>query len=161
MDLTFQVPMQYCSLQHQTLLLSPVTFTTGCFFLLWLCHLLLSGVISPFFSSSIWDTYRSGKFIFQCPFFLPFYSVHGVFKERIQKWFAIPFSSGPRFVRTLHHDLSIFGGPTQHGSWFHWVRQGCSPCDQFGLCSVAVVFILSALWWRRIWGIWKLPDGRD
>ena len=32
MDLTFQVPMQYCSLQHQTLLLSPVTFTTGyCF----------------------------------------------------------------------------------------------------------------------------------
>ena len=30
MDLTFQVPMQYCSLQHQTLLLSPVTSTTGC-----------------------------------------------------------------------------------------------------------------------------------
>ena len=32
MDLTFQVPMQYCSLQHQTLPLSPVTFTTGCCF---------------------------------------------------------------------------------------------------------------------------------
>ena len=32
MDLTFQVPMQYCSLQHQTLLLSPVTSRTGyCF----------------------------------------------------------------------------------------------------------------------------------
>ena len=32
MDLTFQVPMQYCSLQHQTLLSSPVTSTTGyCF----------------------------------------------------------------------------------------------------------------------------------
>ena len=32
MDGTFQVPMQYCSLQHQTLLLSPVTFTAGyCF----------------------------------------------------------------------------------------------------------------------------------
>ena len=32
MDLTFQVPMQYCSLQHHTLLLSPVTPTTGyCF----------------------------------------------------------------------------------------------------------------------------------
>ena len=29
MDLTFQVPMQYCSLQHQTLLLSPVTSTVG------------------------------------------------------------------------------------------------------------------------------------
>ena len=32
MDLTFQVTMQYCSLQHQTLLLSPVTSTPGCGF---------------------------------------------------------------------------------------------------------------------------------
>ena len=32
MDLTFQVPMQYSSLQHQTLLLSPITSTTGCSF---------------------------------------------------------------------------------------------------------------------------------
>ena len=32
MDLTFQVPMQYCSLQHETLLLSPVPPTTGCCF---------------------------------------------------------------------------------------------------------------------------------
>ena len=32
MDLTFQVPMQYCSLQHWTLLPSPVTSTAGCCF---------------------------------------------------------------------------------------------------------------------------------
>ena len=32
MDLSFQVPMQYCSLQHRILLLSPVTSTAGyCF----------------------------------------------------------------------------------------------------------------------------------
>ena len=32
MDLTFQIPMQYCCLQHRTLLLSPVPATTGyCF----------------------------------------------------------------------------------------------------------------------------------
>ena len=30
LQLTYQVPMQYCSLQHQTLLPSPVTYTTGC-----------------------------------------------------------------------------------------------------------------------------------
>ena len=41
MDLTFQVPMQYCSLQHHTLLPSPVTSTTGCCF----CF----GFISSFF----------------------------------------------------------------------------------------------------------------
>ena len=41
MDLTFQVPMQYCSLQHQTLLPSPITSTMGCYF----CF----GSISSFF----------------------------------------------------------------------------------------------------------------
>ena len=32
MDLTFQVPMQYCSLQHQTVLSPTVTSTAGCCF---------------------------------------------------------------------------------------------------------------------------------
>ena len=49
-------------------------------------------------------------------FFLPFHTVHGILKTRMLKWFAIPFSSGPRFVRTLHYDPSILGGPTRHGS---------------------------------------------
>ena len=48
--------------------------------------------------------------------FLPFHTIHGVLKARILTWFAIPFSSGPHFVRTLHYDLSILGGPTRHGS---------------------------------------------
>ena len=34
MDLTFQVPMQYCSLQHWTWLPSPITSTAGCCFAL-------------------------------------------------------------------------------------------------------------------------------
>ena len=33
---------------------------------------------------------------------------YGVLKARILKWFAIPFSSGTRFFRTLHHDPSVF-----------------------------------------------------
>ena len=51
-----------------------------------------------------------------CPIFLPFHTIHGVLKARILKWFAIPFSSGPCFVRTLHHDPTILGGPKWHGS---------------------------------------------
>ena len=87
MDLTFQVPMQYYSLQHWTLLLSPITSTTGyCF-----CFgFILSGVISPLISSSILGTYRLGEFLFQYPIILPFHTVHGVLKARILKWFAIP-----------------------------------------------------------------------
>ena len=85
-------------------------------FLLWLHLFILSGVIFPLFSSSILGTCQPGEFISRCPIFLPSHTVHGVFKARMVKWFAIPFSSGPHFVRTLHHDPSILGGPTQHGS---------------------------------------------
>ena len=120
MDLTFQVPMQYCSLQHWIMLLSPVPSTTGCccffFFLLWLHPFILSGVISPQISSSIVGTYWPGELPFQYPIILPSCTVHGVVKARILKWFAIPFSSGPHSVQgTLHHDPSILGGPTRRG----------------------------------------------
>ena len=64
--------MQYCSLQHQTLLLSPITSTTGCHFLLWLHLFILSEVISPLISSSILGTYQPGEFLFQCPIFFAF-----------------------------------------------------------------------------------------
>ena len=101
-------------------------------FLLWLHPFILFGVISALISSSILGTYWSGKFIFHCPIVLPFHTVHGIFKARILKWFVIPFSSVPHIVRNLHHDPSVLGGPAQHGSLFHWVRQGCGPCDQIG-----------------------------
>ena len=74
-----------------------------------------------FLHCSVLGAYRPGEFIFQCPIFLPFHTVYGILKTRILKWFANPFSSGPYFVRTLHHDLSILG-----------VRQGCDPRDQIG-----------------------------
>ena len=43
------------------------------------------------------------------------YTVPGVLKARILKWFAIPFSSGPHSIRPLHRNLSVLGGPTRHG----------------------------------------------
>ena len=78
--------MQYCSLQHQTLLSSPVRSTTGCCF--------CSGSASSFFLElflhcspvAYWVPTDLWKFIFQCPIFLPFHTVHGVLKARILKW---------------------------------------------------------------------------
>ena len=114
-DLTFQVP---CNIVITASDLTSITFYIhNCtLFLLWLCLFILSEVISPLFSSSILGTYQPGEFIFQCHIFLPFHTVDGVLKARILKWFSIPFFSGPRFVRTGHHDPSILGGPTRHGS---------------------------------------------
>ena len=131
MDLTCQVPMKFCSLQYWTLLPSPATSTTGCCFCLALSLHSFSSYFS-LISSSILGTYQPGEFIFQCLIFLPFHTVHGVLKVRILKWFAIHFSNGPPFVRTLHHDPSVLGGPTWHGSQFHWVRQDSGTCDQIG-----------------------------
>ena len=81
-------------------------------FLLWLHPFILSGVISPLISSNILGTYRPGEFLFQYPTSLPFHTVHGVLKVRILKWFAIPFSRGSYFVRTLHHAPSVLGSAT-------------------------------------------------
>ena len=78
----------------------PSPVTTGCCFHFGSLRLfILSGVTSLLFSSSILGTYRPGKFIFQCPIFLHFHTVHGVLKARILNWFASRFSSGPHFVR--------------------------------------------------------------
>ena len=110
MDLTFQVPIQYCSLQHWTLLPSPVTSTTGCCF----CF----GSISSFFlefylhlSPVAFGNQPAWGVHLQCPIFLPFHTVRRVLKARILKWFSISFSRGPHFVRTLHCDPSISVGP--------------------------------------------------
>ena len=47
-----------------------------------------------------------------------FHTVLRVLKARILKWFAIPISSGPHFIRILHQDPSVLDGPTWHGSQF-------------------------------------------
>ena len=58
-------------------------------FSLWLCVFIISGVISPLFSSSILGIYRPGDFIFQCHVILPFHTVRGVLKARILKGFYL------------------------------------------------------------------------
>ena len=77
-------------------------------FLPWLCLFILSGVISPLISSSILGTYQPGEFIFQCPIFLLFHTVHGVLKAGILKWFAVAYP--------VDHILSELSTMT-HPSW--------------------------------------------
>ena len=69
------------ALDHTTSITSHIH--TWDLFLLWLCLLILSGIISPLFSSSILGTYQPGEFIFHYHIFLPFHTVHGVLKARM------------------------------------------------------------------------------
>ena len=106
MDLTFQVPLQYCSLQHRTSITSHIH--NWALFLLWLCVFILSGVISPLFFSSILGIYRPGEFIFQCPIFLPFHTVMGFSRQE--------YLSGLPFPLPVDHILSELSTMTRP-SW--------------------------------------------
>ena len=122
--------MQYCSLQHQTLLphqkhptLWKLPHRTShihnwVLFLLWLHPFILSGVISPLISSRLLGTYLPGEFLFQYPIILPFYTVHGVLKARILN--GLPF---PSPVDHILSDLSTmttyFGFP--HTAWLSFI----------------------------------------
>ena len=109
MDLTFQVPMQYCSLQHQTLLLSSVPFTAGCCF----CF----GSISSFFLElflhwspvAYWaPTYLgSSSFSVLFFFFLLFILLMGF--SRQEYWSSLPF---PSPVDHILSDLSTMTCPS-------------------------------------------------
>jgi len=116
MDQTFQVPMPYCSAQNRTLLSPPGTSTTGhCFHFGPAFSFFLELFLHSFPIAYCTPTNLRG-FIFQCHIFLPFHTVHVVLNTRILKWFAIPFSSGPRFVRIFQHDPPILGDPAWQGS---------------------------------------------
>ena len=116
MDITFQVPMQYCYLQQRTLLLSPVTFTTRCCF----CF----GSVSSFFlvlflhwsPGAYWVPTNLGSSSFSVLSFCLFILFMGF--SRKEYWSGFPFSSPVDHVlselstMTLH----VLGCPTQHGS---------------------------------------------
>ena len=114
MDLIFQVPMQYCSLQHQILLSSPSKSTTECHFCFGPTTLFFLGlwvVVLPSSPVAYWTHSDLGDSSFGVISFLSFCTVHEVLVASILGWFAIPSFSGSRFVRTLCYDSSILGGP--------------------------------------------------
>ena len=107
MDLTFQVPMQYCSLQHQTFLLSPVTSTTGCCFFF--------GSISSFFLElflhwspvAYWAPTDLGSSSFSALSFCLFILFMGF--SRQEYWSGLPFSS------PVDHILSVGSSVVKKG----------------------------------------------
>ena len=107
MGLTFQAPMQYCCLQHRTLLLHQLHPKLGIVFAL-APSLILSRVISTLIFSSILGTYQPGDFIFQCHIFCLFILFMGF--SRQECWSALPFSS------LVDHILSELSTIT-HPSW--------------------------------------------
>ena len=103
-DLTFQVPMQYCSLQHQTLPLLPVTSTTGCCFCFgsissFFLELFLHWSPVAYWAPTDWGVQLSVSYHFT-------FSHCSLGSEgKNTEVVCIPFFGGPHFVRTLHHEF--------------------------------------------------------
>ena len=109
MDLTFQVPMQYCFLQHWTLLLSPVTSTTGyCF-----CFGSIPSFVLELFLHwspvAYWAPTDLGSSSFSVLSFCPFLG----FSRQVY-WSGLPF---PSPVDHILSDLSTVACPSWVGTW--------------------------------------------
>ena len=116
MDLTFQVPMHYCSLEHWTLLLLPVIPRTGCCF----CF----GSISSFFLElflhwspvAYWAPTDLGSSSFSILSFCLFILFVGF--SRQEYWSGLPF---PSPVDHILSDLSTKTRPSWVAVWA-WLR---------------------------------------
>ena len=106
--------------------------------LFWLClqPFILSGVISLLISSSISGTHWPGEFSFQCPIFLPFYTVHGF--SRQEYWSGLPFPSPVDHVlseNTLVIANTLFQKHKRFYTWTspdgqHWNQTDYILCSQ-------------------------------
>ena len=136
MDSTFQVPMQYCSLQHWTLLPSPVTSTTG--------HCFCFGFVSSFFLElclhsypvAYWAPGDLGNSSFSVLCFCLFILFMGF--SRQEYWSGLPFPSPVEYVLS---ELSTM----THLSWvaLHSMAHSFIELDK---AVVHVISLISFLW---------------
>ena len=135
MDLTFQVPMQYYSLQHRILLLSPVTSTAGycfCFGSIPLFFLELFLLWSPV---AYWAPNDLGSFSFGILSFCLFIQFMGF--SRQEYWSGLPFPF------PVDHILSDLSTRTVHLGWHHMAWLIFIELDK---AVVLVIRLTSFLW---------------
>ena len=146
-DLTFQVPMHYCSLEHWTLLPSAVTSSTGCCFGF--------GSISSFFLESFlhwspvayWAPTHLGSSFFSVLSFCLFILFMGFSSQ--EYWSGLPFPS------LVDHVLSELSTMT-HLTWvaLHNIAHSFIELDK---AVIHVISFVSFLW---LWFLFCLPSDR-
>ena len=148
-DLTFQVPLQYCSLQHQTLLPSQVTSTTGCCF----CF----GSVSSFFlelflhssPGAYWAPTNLGSSSFSILSFCLFILFMGF--SRQEYWSGLPFPSPVDQVLSELSSMTCLSWVALHGMAHSFIE-----------IDKAVVHVIRLVSFLRLWFSVCLPsDGEE
>ena len=98
-------------------------------FSLWLCLFILSGVISPLFSSSILGTYWSGEFIFQCHIYFAFSYCSWGSQGKNTEVVCYSLLQWTTFGQNSPHDLSILSSPNM--AWIIGGASGKEPACQW------------------------------
>ena len=144
MNLTFQDLMQYCSLQHQTLLLSPVTSTTGCCFCFGSVSSLFLELFLHWSPVAYWATTDLGSILSFCLFIL----FMGFSRQE--------YCSGLPFPSSVDHVLSELSTMTC-ASWvaLHSMTHSFIELDK---AVVHVISLVSFLW---LWFSFCLPSGGE
>jgi len=122
MDVTFQVPMQYCSLQHRTLLLSPVTSTTGCCFCFGSVPLFFLDLFLHWSPITYWGPTNLGSSSFSVLYFCLFILFMGF--SRQEYWRSLPFPSPVDHI-FFAGGWGMGGAPkiTADGDWSHEIKR--------------------------------------
>ena len=136
MDLTFQVPVQYCSLQHWALLPSPVTSTTGCCFCFGFFSLFFLELFVHWSPIACWAPTDLGSSSFCILSFCLFMLFMGF--SRQEYWSGLPFPS------PVDHVLSELSTMT-HTSWvaLHGMAHSVTELDK---AVVHVISLVSFPW---------------
>ena len=148
MDLTFQVPMQYCSLHHLTLLPSPVPSTSGCCF----CFVSISSFFLELFlhwsPKAYWALTDLGSSSFSVLSFCLFILFMAFARQ--EYWSVFPFPSPEDHVLS---ELSTITCPS-------WVALRGMAHSFFELekAMVHVIRVVSFLW---LWFSVCLPSDRE
>ena len=136
MDLTFQIPMQYCSLQHQTLLPSPVTSTTGrCF---WFGS--ASSFLQELFLRSPPVAYVAPTNLGSSSFSVLSFCLFILFMEfsRQECWSGFPFLSPEDYILSKLYTMTCPFWVTLHGMTHSFI--------ELDKAVIHVISLVSFLW---------------
>ena len=144
-NLTFQVPMQYCSLLHRTLLPSPVTSTTGCRFCFGSVSSFFLELLLHWFPVACWAPTNLGSSTFSVLSFHLFRLFSGFSSQ--EYWSGLPFPS------PMDHILSELSTMTRP-SWvaLHGLAHSFIELDK------PVFHVINLIYFLWLWFSFCLPS---